>query len=141
MSTIRETSRLRIEDFQKQRDWIGPLLEAYNNFLIQVIRLLNKGLLFADNVVGIEHDFDFTFQTQALTFPQRISWPYDRFPPKHLFVTYASEEGTEVPVVTSWRFTDDRLIELKAVYKFTTAPAVSNLTAGNDYKVRVRVEP
>lgn len=159
---LTETSRLRIEDFQKQRDWISPLLEGYNNFLVQAIRILNKGLIFADNVAGLEHDFDFTFQTQALTFPVSIAWPYERFPPKHLFVTYASEEGASIPVVASWKFTDTRLVQLSAVYKFSSSvvhtisassdaglvgdtitfgPSMSDLTSGSDYKVRVRVEP
>jgi hypothetical protein len=138
---ITETTRLRVEDFPKQRDWISPLLESYNSFLAQCIRLLNKGILFGDNVVGIEHDFDFTFQSQTATFPQSVGWPYDRFSPKHLFVTYASEEGTPIPAIASWKFTDTRLVQLTAVYKFSSAPAVADLTAGSDYKVRVRVEP
>lgn len=141
MSKVTETSRLRVEDFQKQRDWISPLLEGYNNFLAQVIRVVNKGLLFSDNVVGVEHDFTFTFQTQALTFPQSFRWPYDRFVPKHLFVTYASEDDSGIPVVVSWKFTDARLVQLSSAYKITTVPAIANLAAGSDYRIRVRVEP
>lgn len=142
MSKLTETTRLRVEDFQKQRDWIAPLLEGYNNFLVQCIRILNKGLIFADNMVGLEHDFTFKFQTQAITFPQKVKWPYSGFSPKHLTVTYASEERVATPVVVSWRFTDDRFIELKAVYKFTSSPiAVADLTAASDYVVRVKIEP
>lgn len=162
MSQITETSKLRVEDFQKQRDWISPLLEGYNNFLAQAIRVLNKGLLFSDNIVGMEHDFSFTFQTQALTFPQSFKWRYDRFVPKHLFVTLAEEGGTSVPALVSWKFTDARLVQLTSVYKISSSvlhtitassdaglvgdtvtfgPSVSDLVAGSKYVVRVRVEP
>jgi hypothetical protein len=141
MSKLTETSRLKIEDFQKQRDWIGGLLEGYNNFLTQAIRILNKGLTFADNIVGVDHQFEFTFQTQAISFPQKIKWPYDRLTPRHLFHTYSSEEGINVPVIFSWRFNDDRFIELSNVYKITSSPAVTDLVAGSKYIVRVRIEP
>lgn len=141
MSKLTETSRLRVEDFQEQKKWISPILEGYNSFLTQSIKLFNKGLTFADNALGVEHDFEFTFQTDALTFPQRLKWPYDRFSPKHMFVTYASAAGSSIPVVISWRFADDRFIELLTVYRFTTAPAIAALVAGTKYKIRVRVEP
>lgn len=141
MSKITETSRLRVEDFQKQRDWIAPLIEAYNSFLSQTIRVINGGINFADNVVGLDYEFSFTFQTQALTFPQQVKWPFSNFPPRHLVVTYSTEEDLPVPVLTSWNFTDARFVQLKAVYKVTSAPAISNLVAGNDYKIRVRIEP
>lgn len=159
---LTENTRLRVEDFQKQRDWIGPLLEAYNSFLAQSIRLFNRGLLFADNIIGLQHDFEFTFQTQALSFPVSVSWPYTAFPPKHLYVTYATENEVSIPVTVAWKFTDARLVQITSVYKFassvehtitassdaglvgdtiTFGPAVSDLTSGGRYRIRVRVEP
>lgn len=141
MSKLTETSRMKIEDFQDQRRWIAPLLEGYNNFLSQAIKLFNKGLSFVDNFIGIEHEFSFTFQSQAATFPQKVAWPYNRFSPRNLFVTASTEDASEIPIVHSWRFTDERFVELTAVYKITTAPAISDLTSGSKYKIRIRVEP
>lgn len=140
MSKITETSRLKSEDFPKDARWINPLIDGYNNFLTQAIRLLNKGLIFSDNSVGLEHDFEFTFQTAAATFPQRVKWPYNAFPPKHLTVTQATATNSPIPVVTSWQFTDDRFVELLTVYYFTTVPALASLVAGTKYKIRVKIE-
>ena len=141
MSKLTETSRLKVEDFQEQRKWIAPLLESYNNFLTQSIRLLNGGLLFRDNVVGLDYDFDFTFQTQAISFPQKVKWPFDRLTPRHVYSTYASEQGIPIIAVFSWRFSDDRFIEILQVSKVTSVPALGDLVAASKYKLRVRAEP
>lgn len=141
MSKLTETTRLRAEDFQKQKDWITPIFDAYNNFLGQTRNLLNSGLTFSDNAVGLQHDFVFTFQTQAISFPQKVKWPYDRFSPKNLFATFSSEDSIPIPVVVSWKFTDDRFVQLKSVYKITAVPAIADLASGSDYVIRVRIEP
>lgn len=140
MSRIRETNKLRLEDFQDQAKWIGPLLETYNNFISQAINIINGGILFGDNVVGVNHTFEFTFQTQALTFPQIVKWPF-KLPPKHVYMTFGSEDDTSIPLTFSWRFNDERLIEIKEVYKITSAPAISDLVAASKYKLRVKAEP
>ena len=141
MSKLTETSKLKIEDFKEQRSWIGPLLEGYNNFLDQAIKLFNNGLLFIDNQAGIQHDFSFTFESASATFPQKVRWPYGSFPPKSLFVGAAFEGSTPVSVVCAWKFSDDRFIQLISVYKITSTPGLSALTSGTKYVIRVRVEP
>lgn len=140
MSIIRELQKLRIEDFQEQSKWIGPIFDTYNNFSSQVISVLNKGLLFVDNMVGVERDFEFTFSSNAATLPLVTTWGLN-FVPKSLHFSAATENDSPIIALGAWRTNDLNQIEITQLCKITSTPAVSSLVSGSKYKIRIRVYP
>jgi hypothetical protein len=138
---IKTTNKLSIEDIPpEQRTWVNKIITPINDFLSQSIKLLNDGLSFPDNFIGQEHLFDFVYQSNALTFPIGFLWTKGA-PPKALEVCSATEDQAAIAVAASWQYTQDRQVQLTHVVKFTTAPAVSLLSVGERYKIRVRVTP
>ena len=55
-----EVRRLNREDFPKQKDWIGKLLEPLNQFMRTVHQILNKGITIADNMDAYIKEMTFT---------------------------------------------------------------------------------
>lgn len=137
---VKATQRLTTEDFPDQKGWIGKLISPINDFFTQAIKILNDGIVFNDNFLGKEHIFDFTYQSDAQTFPIGFLWTIGS-PPRALQMVQAFEDNQPVNLAMSWQLTQDNEVQLVAVVKFTSVPAVSKLTLGSRYKIRVRVTP
>lgn len=141
MAKITFDDKLAVEQFPDQKDWIAPLFRVVNDFIAQVRGALRRGLTFADNMLGQEYEFDFTYQTNAISLPQRFSW--DRAGvPRALTVVSASQDGVAFICAVSWEFTAEGLVQLRDVVRLESAgPSVDNLAANSRYKIRVRVTP
>lgn len=141
MSRIRTKQRLQQEDIPKDhRSWMDRIIQTINDFLSETLKILNNGLLFSDNFLGVEHTFEFTYQSDAISLPRSFKWDLS-LPPRALVVVAATEDNDPVNVSVSWRYTETGQVELTHAVKFTTAPAVALLTARSKYKIRVRVTP
>lgn len=140
MSRIKATQRLTIEDFPDQKGWIGKLISPINDYITQSIKILNGGFIFSDNSFGKEHTFDFVYQSDAISLPIGFQWTFAT-PPKALQVVAATENNSPVNISVAWQLSEDGLVQLTSVVRFTSAPAVALLQATKRYKIRVRVTP
>jgi hypothetical protein len=141
MSRIKATQGLTIEDVpQDHRMWMNKFIPPINDFFSQAISILNGGMLFGDNALGKDYVFDFTYQSDALTLPIGFLWTLSSSP-KSLQVASATEDNVPVNISVAWSFTENGQVQLTEIVKFTTVPAVSALSAGKRYKIRVRVTP
>jgi hypothetical protein len=137
---IRATTLLKVEDFNDQKDWIGKMIQPINDFVSQSIAILNGGLLFTDQMIGVDHTFEFTYQSDAITLPQRAKWT-SSYRPGALVVVAATEDGAPIIPAVAWKYTQEGVIEVTSMVKLTTAPAVALLTAGAKYRIRCRITP
>ena len=140
MSVVKANKRLTLEDFPTQKDWLGRLISPINDFISDVTKILNGGVVFADQTLGKEHEFRFTYQSDAISLPIGFAWNY-LLPPRSLIVTFSTENGSTFIPLVAWEYTDKGQVQLTRIVKITTAPAVSLLTANSEYKIRVRVTP
>lgn len=145
---IPSTQKVRIEDFPDQRDWISPLVSVLNKFIQDVIASVNNGIEFSENLMGIEKELDFVYVSHATTFPQVFRWSLAKAP-KALYVVQAlenvptaSRDFLPIMATAAWNINDANEISISDVVKLSgNAAAVSDLTVGNRYKLRVRVTP
>lgn len=137
---IKAIQLLKVEDFPDQKFWIGKLIQPLNDFLNQSISIINDGIVFPDNFQGKDFVFSFTYQSEALTFPQQYAWTL-LAKPKALIVVSATEDGLPIIANVAWGFTADGKVSLTSVVKLTNAPAVVLLSVNSKYQIRVRVTP
>lgn len=137
---ISATRRPLIEDFPEQRSWIGKLLSPVNDFLTQVIQILNGGVTFSDQMLGKEFTYDFRYVSDSTTFPLRFLWGLSTAP-REFRIAQAFEDGAPVAIIPTWQYTQDGQIELTIARRVTSAPAVGALNAGSRYQIVVRVTP
>lgn len=137
---IRAIQLLKVEDFPDQKKWIGKLIQPLNDFLNQSIKIINDGIVFPDNFLGKDIVYSFTYQSEAITWPQKFQWPF-LAKPKALLVVSATEDGVAFIPALSWQLAVDGTVQITGMVKFTSAPAVSLLTAGSKYEIRTRVTP
>lgn len=137
---IKTTTLLKVEDFPDQKSWIGKLISPINDFFTQSLQIINDGVVFPDNFIGKDYLFKFTYQSAAISFPQKFQWNL-RAKPQALIVVAASENGEAFIPAVAWQFATDGTIQLTSVVRLTTAPAVALLQAGKRYEIRVRVTP
>lgn len=52
MAQLPKQRKILVEDFPKQKDWLPKLLSPLNEFFEDVIRALNKGITFQENMAG-----------------------------------------------------------------------------------------
>ena len=144
---IPSTQKVRIEDFPDQKDWIAPLVSVVNKFIQDTIASVNNGLEFSDNFMGLDKELDFVFVSSTVSFPQVFRWTLAK-KPNALTVVSAYENTPTVgrdflPIIAcvSWSLSDSNEISISDVVKLDSSPAVSALTVGNRYKIKVRVQP
>jgi hypothetical protein len=143
---IKTTQRFILEDFPEQKDWIGKLFYVLNKFIADVILSINGGLQFSDNIMGMDHLLQFTFVSNAASYPLTFKWDLAN-PPKALSVVSAMESTpttVAVPVVVAaaWTHRADGLIAITDIAKINSGSAtVGTLTAKKQYQIRVRVTP
>lgn len=140
MAKIKFDDKLVVERFPGQSDWIEPLFRIINDFFAQVGGALKGRLTFLDNFLGREKEFDFTYQSDSLSLPQKFTWDLIGAP-RSLQVVSATEDGDPVALVHAWEYTSNSLVQLTKIYRVTTAPAIAALNVGSRYKIRVRVTP
>lgn len=141
---IPATTRLVVEDFPEQKDWIAPMFYVVNRFITAALSILNKGLLFKDNVLGQEEYIDFTYVSAAASFPRKFKWNYS-VRPEALSVISATAETSStaiapVIVLPAWEFTDTGEISITTFVLVATS-GVSALTVATRYRIKVRVTP
>jgi hypothetical protein len=138
---IPATQLLKVEDFKDQKGWISPMFYILNRFISSCIAAVNGDLQFGENITGMEHVFDFTFQSTAATFPQQFKWTINRRPNAFQIVS-AEEDGESVILLAVLEYTAEGFIRMtSAVIIDTVAPGLVALNAGSRYVVRVRVSP
>lgn len=140
MGRIKATQLLRLEDFPEQKDWIGKLVGPVNDFFRQTIGLVNDGLTFPDNFVGVDRVISFIYTSDAVSLPQAFDWPL-KVSPGALQVVSATENGSPFIPLVAWQFTAAGAVSLSRIVRITTAPAVAALSATAKYVLRVRVTP
>lgn len=138
---VKTKQRLTIEDIPKDnRAWMDKIISTVNDYISQSINIINDGIVFPDNFAGKEHVYDFTYQSDAISLPIGFKWPL-LLAPKSVLLASATEDGSPIAITFAWDYTQDGLVRLTQVCRFTTAPAVAALQAGKRYKIRVRVQP
>ena len=148
MSVITQTRKVIVEQFPKQKDWIAPLLNVFNNFVFDVVRAVNGNIEFGLNIMGVENEFVFTYQSHSASLPVEFSWPLLK-KPRSLVVASAFENDPSVnrsfiPVMVSvsWDFSAKNTVRLLDVVKFSgNSASISDLSVGKKYKILVRVTP
>jgi len=138
---IRATQLLKVEEFpQEFRSWLTKLVGPVNDFLNQVTLILNQGITFADNVVGVDHLYTFTYTSDAVNFPLNFQWTSLQ-KPLALTVVSALEDNNPVIIAVSWSYTQAGAVALNSAVKLTAAGGVTTLKAGSVYNIRARITP
>lgn len=138
---LRAIQKPQLEVVPKEdRGWFGGILSSINDFIEQAATILNAGILFGDNMQGVEHVYDFVYQSDAISLPLGFAWRLS-LPPKSFQMAGATEDGAPVVLLTSWRFTETSQVQLVQVSKIDSTPTLSALTVGARYRIRVRVQP
>jgi hypothetical protein len=140
---VKANKTISVEDFPEQKEWLGRLASPINDFITDVVKILNGGSLFADQARGKEHEFKFTYQSDTISLPVGFAWTIAQAP-KALNVVWASEDGDPVILLTSWTFTEKGQVQLTQVVRVDTTvspPVLAALQASVEYKIRVRVTP
>lgn len=141
MSRVRAVQLLKTEEVPKEHQgWIGKLIGPINQYITQSIAILNGGILFSDNVTGVDFTYSFTYVSNASSFPVGFAWPLS-MRPQALSVVSASEDGTPFIAAAAWTYSANNLVQLTSVLRLTSAPSVALLQNGKAYKIRVRVTP
>jgi hypothetical protein len=150
MAKITSRTKLILENFPDQREWISPMFVVLNEFIQDVINTLNGGITFADNILGKEADADFVFINNTASLP-KIKW--DKVsPPRSLSVVAAYEAvspgGGSPPrdfnpaiLLVSWGLDSQNFITINDAVKVTSAGGVTGLTSQNRYRIRFRINP
>ena len=140
------TTKLIAENFPEQKSWISPMFFVVNKFIQDVVRAINGGVQFGDNIQGIETLFDFVYVSHAVSLPS-FTWNLIN-PPKAMTVISAFENVTStrlfspIMVNIAWQLGINNIVSLTDIVKLTGNPAaVSQLTVGNRYQIRVRTTP
>lgn len=142
MTRVKATQNLRLEDVPKEhRDWAGKIIQVVNDFFSQCINIVNGGILFSDNVLGVEHEFSFRYQSDAISLPVGFQWTLAQMPRALQVVSAVSGTNTPINVSVGWTYTAKGQVQLTSIVQFTSAPAIALLTAGTKYKITVRVTP
>lgn len=141
MGKIKATRKLVTEQFPPEhRTWLANLFSLVNQFITEVVGALNGGIVFSENITGVEREFDFIYTSSAASFPQKFTWTLAA-KPVALQVCQAVENGEPVMITLLWEYTDAAEVSVTYAAKITTAPALAALTVGARYKIRVRLTP
>lgn len=121
-------SKLTLEDFPKQRDWIGPLFTMLNQFFGEVARAFSNQLTIEDNLYQEIKELKFT--AGSADFPISFRTKFGVVP-KALLVGYLfdSTVGTYSPTApwVVWGFADGSV----------KISEITGLTNGNVYSIRL----
>lgn len=121
-----------------------------NKFISDVIIAVNGGIEFNKNVQGQEFEYDFVYESDAISLPQSFKWTLSN-PPRALVVVAAfinnptqNRDFSPIMVQCTWHLTNDNRVQITDVIRlggaWTVSPA-SQLNPGYRYKIRVRVTP
>ena len=141
---IPATQRLVVEDFPEQKQWISPMFYVINRFITFVVQILNRGILFKDNVMGQEESFDFTFVSAADSLPRKFKWNLS-IRPERLEIISASAETSTTPItpvilLPCWEYTDTGEVSITSLVQISTSGA-ADLSASTRYRIKVRATP
>lgn len=124
-------SKLTVEAFPKQADWIGKLLSNLNQFIGEVVSGFNNGLSIEDNLM--QEIKEVKFINSSSNFPLKFSTKFTKLP-KGVSIIYcynqtsgAMESITSLPI---WTYSNGQL-------------SISSITglsgSGSTYIIRVHV--
>lgn len=131
-------TRLSLDSFPDQKEWIGKLLGAFNTLSNFLYLAMNSGLTFADNFLGQETSVDFTYRNSS-DFPMYFALSM-KVPPKAIQVCRAFEGATPIIMLLAWDITSDNRIRVTEMSKVSSA-TLSALTSGLRYQVLLRFTP
>lgn len=124
------SQRFSNEDFPEQQSWIGKMFTPLNMFFGDVIRAFSNGISVEDNLfqeikeikwVNSPTNFPVKFRTKFKTQPRGLV-------PIYLANNTDGVYSNQAPWV-EWAFQDSEI----------TIPAISGLTAGKTYTIRLLV--
>jgi hypothetical protein len=127
MADLPRIRRFLLEDFQSQKEWIGPLFESLNQIIDTLYSALNKGLTFRENVRSAVRTLEFTQRSN--TYPLKFPWGLRGSGPTALIVVRVVY-GSTAPTTTvgcDWEF-DGTNIVIKSFF---------GLTPDEKYKITV----
>lgn len=114
MARIPPLARLQLEDFPKQTEWIGRLLEPLNSFFERVTSALNKSLTITDNFLG-------AIKTVELngTWPVKVAWELPQRPVTVLVGQIVRSDNTAFTltdaVQVQWTFNQNGQLQINGV--------------------------
>lgn len=141
MGKIKATRKLVTEQFPAEhRSWLGNMFGLLNQFITEVVSALNGGIIFGENITGVERVLDFVYTSQTASFPQKFLWTLAA-KPVSLQVCQALENDEAVILNLLWEYTDTNEVSVTYATKIDTSATLSALVAGSRYKIRIRVTP
>lgn len=142
MSRITSTDKLKVED-HPDKPWLADIFSIINDFFQQTIGVINGGLTFKENFRGVEHEYAFKFASTAITFPQKLSWPFN-VPPRSYQLVFSTENDIPIMAVCQFDYKQDSegtFVLINDVVKLTSGGGSTGLSAGDRYRFRVRITP
>ena len=125
-----QPAKLILEDFPKQRDWIGPLFTVLNKFTGDLVLAFSNNLTVEENLymeireirwVNSSGNFPLKFRSKFRTSPKGLHVVY-------LFNNTLGTYSTQTPWVV-WTYNDGEI----------SISDISGLTANSDYTIRLQV--
>lgn len=120
-------AKLTLEDFPKQRDWIGPLFSILNAFTGDIVRAFSNQLNIEDNLY--QEIKEYKFKNSTNDFPLKFQTKFNVSPkgmiPIYVFNNTLSTFSTTAPVVV-WSFAEGTL----------SISSITGLTTDSTYTIR-----
>lgn len=114
MSRVPPIQRLQLEDFPKQTEWIGRLLEPLNAFFERATSALNKNLTITDNFLGAIK----TVEVNG-TWPVKVAWELPQRPISVLVGQIVRSDNTSFTltdaVQVQWSFNQNGQLQIDGV--------------------------
>jgi len=123
-------AKLTLEDFQAQKDWIGPLFQVLNGFTEDIVTAFANRLSVEDNLqqeireikwINSTTNYPLKFKAKLGTNPQGMTFIY-------LFNNTLGEYSTQTPTVV-WSY-ESGIISISNI---------SGLTSASTYTIRLLV--
>lgn len=129
MASIPTQKKILIENFGKEKDWIGALLEPLNKFMDEVTRALNRQLTFKENLSA-----DIKTVVIDGNYPQRFKWTLPS-KPVAAWIGQARELSENHTTITEalyldWEMTADGMVQINNI-------ADLNASTSNKFNVTI----
>lgn len=128
---------LKTEDYPKEyQRFCSQLFGPLNSFLTIITTTLQQNLDFVNNFLGQENNLSFVWMGAGTSLP--VKFRVTGLVPQALTVCSATENRIPVILLVAWTYLDGS-VQLTDIAKISSG-AVSTLTVGASYTLKIRVE-
>lgn len=118
MARIPPLTRLTLESFTKQADWIGPLIETINTFFERMTTAMNRNLTISENFLGAIK----TVEVNG-TWPVKVAWELSSRPQTVIVGNVYRSDGASFALTNAvqvqWSFNQSGQLQIDGITGIT----------------------